>query len=521
MKYFNRKKILNIFILLTIIAVFLIGVFKDPKSTENPFLNFDPLPDAFEYALVASNIYNGIGPYITFNYNNIPSRYPIGYPLLIIPFFIILGNDISVSYYASLTFGLLSIIFVYLIVQRLFQNDTISFLTTIFLALNPLIITFSGLTTSEISTVFFGLLSIYLAIVIQKTSKSHLFFLFGLSIGFSIVIRLTNLLFVIPILIYILESKKLKLFNSGFFLFIIGIVGCLLILIGYNYLYLGSPLKSGYDIYTPVTLFSFSFLSGNAPEYFRSLFLSIGGKSIWLNGPFYSFVIPIFFVIGIVFLLKEKQKGLLLFGAGLIIIYFIFFSFYKYYDIRFFLPIFIIIFTSAAIGVTKISLLFKWKARFMFILFVLMAYLTGVPDIKSSPLNYITQNIIRKDLPANYVNVKEINEYIEKINTDAHPYFIASSLNLAYHSYFSNGKYSVIPLDANQEYSRVPQFSNIFSKYCIDSLLQKGSMVFVSDFPSGEGFTESGINQLKIKYVLEPVHTYLYQNCKLYRLKSK
>lgn len=97
----------------------------------------------------------------------------------------------------------------------------------------------------------------------------------------------------------------------------------------------------------------------------------------------------------------------------------------------------------------------------------------------------------------NYVNGKEINEYMKKINSEKYSRYIETSLNSAYHSYFSNGTYSVMPLSIHQEYAGSALFLAIFNKYCIDSLLKNGKTIIVSDFKSSDGFNYQSFEELK------------------------
>jgi len=78
----------------------------DFKRTE--FLDLGPYPDAVEYFAQANSILKEGAPTIQIGYDKLPSRYPPGYPILMIPWLRFLPhNGILAPFRANQTIGLL------------------------------------------------------------------------------------------------------------------------------------------------------------------------------------------------------------------------------------------------------------------------------------------------------------------------------------------------------------------------------------------------------------------------------
>src|SRR5882757_2628357 len=75
------------------------------------FLDLGPYPDAVEYFAQANSILKEGAPTIQIGYDKLPSRYPPGYPLLMLPWLKLLPhNEILAPFRTNETVGLLLLI---------------------------------------------------------------------------------------------------------------------------------------------------------------------------------------------------------------------------------------------------------------------------------------------------------------------------------------------------------------------------------------------------------------------------
>ena len=83
-----------------------------------------PIPDAVEYAAVAVNLDRGLGPVLHFAGNSYPSRYTIGYPLMLAAAYPLLSNKPERLYAVTALTALVAIAGLYLLTAWMFDRPS-------------------------------------------------------------------------------------------------------------------------------------------------------------------------------------------------------------------------------------------------------------------------------------------------------------------------------------------------------------------------------------------------------------
>lgn len=180
----------------------------------------------------------------TYLCNGDPPRAPMGYSLLIVPFFYLFGITVQSAVYPCAILGALTVVILYQ-----FTKDLLDRRAALFASLF-LIFSFhwsrSLVVMSDVPALFFMLLSIFAIVKYIKSKKSFFIYLFYLAIGFACLIRYMSVLVFVVIGLYILLSKKTQLLKQkevwfGIPLFLIILSPQLI----YN-IYFGSLFTTGY-----------------------------------------------------------------------------------------------------------------------------------------------------------------------------------------------------------------------------------------------------------------------------------
>ena len=155
-----------------IVALFLACVVRDPRSDELPFRSFHPLPDAIEYAVGAASLNAGRGLMLTINGHPIPSRYPLGFPLVVALCYRLLGDDIANAYWVSVALGASTIPLMFCLALAVTADRRVARWSAFFFATSSLILSFATLVMSEMCSVCLALLALNLAVnkegIVQK-----------------------------------------------------------------------------------------------------------------------------------------------------------------------------------------------------------------------------------------------------------------------------------------------------------------------------------------------------------------
>ena len=223
----------------------------DFKRTD--FLNLGPYTDAVEYFAQAKSILKEGAPTIQIGYDKLPSRYPPGYPILMIPWLKFLPhNGILAPFRTNQTIGLLllagSFMFYFAIGRPLAGG-----LAVLLVATQPAFVTFSRSSMSDLSGGAVMVLAFALVYLGLRWHRRWLIYLAAIVLGLSLCIR-PQLLFMAPLLIAMALFPANVSWTRWF-------MHCCLVLAVFavatspyfilNTLEFGHPLKSGYEFWVP------------------------------------------------------------------------------------------------------------------------------------------------------------------------------------------------------------------------------------------------------------------------------
>jgi Dolichyl-phosphate-mannose-protein mannosyltransferase len=209
-----------------------------------------PMPDAVEYAATAVNLNSGLGPVLHFGGITYPSRYTIGYPLMLAAVFPILGHRAERLCLVTALTALFAIAGLYLL--TLFAFDRPSAISAgLLLATSPHFLGLSTCVMSDVPSlavlVFTALAFLYAA---EKGSLVASAFC-GLLAGLAIVVRVTNGAMLAGMLLAALLVQPRRLGFAQVMAFAMGCAPFAVVQALINLHYFGSPLRSGYLFWLP------------------------------------------------------------------------------------------------------------------------------------------------------------------------------------------------------------------------------------------------------------------------------
>src|ERR1700756_2298137 len=94
-KFANAQFLVGVLLLLCALAFYYFAVLRI-DYTKTTLLDLAPHPDATEYLAQAKSLRRDAWPYIQIGYDKLPSRYPFGYPMLMLPWLKVLQGADSV-----------------------------------------------------------------------------------------------------------------------------------------------------------------------------------------------------------------------------------------------------------------------------------------------------------------------------------------------------------------------------------------------------------------------------------------
>jgi hypothetical protein len=217
------------------------------------FLDLGPYTDAVEYFAQANSILKDGAPTIQIGYDRLPSRYPPGYPVLMIPWLRFLpDNGILAPFRTNQTVGLLLLtgsFMLYFAIGRPLAGG----LAALLIATQPAFITFSRSSMSDLSGGAATVVAFALVYLGLAWRRRLLIYCAAIVLGLSLCIR-PQLVFMAPLLITIALFPGNVSWTRWF-------MHCCLVLVVFvvaaspyfilNTLELGHPLKTGYEFWVP------------------------------------------------------------------------------------------------------------------------------------------------------------------------------------------------------------------------------------------------------------------------------
>src|SRR5437867_12296409 len=160
-------------------------------------LDLGPHPDATEYFAQAKALGTNAWPYNQIGYDKLPSRYPPGYPVLMLPWLkLVPGGDVVLApFRTNQTLGLLLLLAVFAFYAYLAMPLTGGF-AALLLATLPGFFTFCRSPLSDISASAFVALGFMFAYLGLKEKRRWKIYLSAAFLGLSLNIRLQSFFFV-------------------------------------------------------------------------------------------------------------------------------------------------------------------------------------------------------------------------------------------------------------------------------------------------------------------------------------
>ena len=233
--------------------LFYYGAVLRIEFNRTDFLDLNPYPDAVEYFAQANSILKEGALTIQIGYDKLPSRYPPGYPILMIPWLRFLPhNGILAPFRTNETIGLLLLIsgFVFYVgIGRPLAGG----LASLLLATQPAFISFSRSSISDLSGGAVIALAFALVYLGLAWRRRWLIYSAAIVLGLSLSIR-PQLLFMAPLLIAMALFPANVSWTKWFMHCCLALAIFVIAASPYfvlNTLEFGHPLKTGYEFWVP------------------------------------------------------------------------------------------------------------------------------------------------------------------------------------------------------------------------------------------------------------------------------
>jgi len=334
---------------------------------KTPLLDLAPYPDATEYFAQAKALSKGRWPSIQIGYEKLPSRYPPGYPALMLPWLKILPQTHSVlaPFRTNQTVGLLLLLTVFTFYAYLTMPLTGGF-ATLLLATLPGFFTFCRSSLSEISASALIVLAFMFAYLGLRNERRWKIYVSAACLGLSLNIRIQSLFFA-PLLLamcfFRVRGMRLRWLIHCAAVSVIFVLAASPALV-LNTIQFHSPLKTGYSFWIraipPLTdlypFFSVRYVPMNVAHLWSEFGLRRTGYSAAnIFGTGTSFV-PAFFLLTCVGLFFVRKSAFVLCAALSILSFLASTLAFAFSDSRFYLPAFLL---SIAVAVLPMN----WAAK--------------------------------------------------------------------------------------------------------------------------------------------------------------
>src|SRR6266446_5920343 len=186
---------IGVLLLLCALTFYYFAVLRIDYS-KTTLLDLAPHPDATEYFAQAKALRRDARPYIQIGYEKLPSRYPLGYPVLMLPWLKILpGTDaVLAPFRTNQTIGLLLLLAVFAFYAYLAMPLMGGF-AALLLATLPGFFTFCRSSLSDLSASSFVVLAFMFAYIGFKEERRWKLYFSAVLLGLSLNIRIQSFAF--------------------------------------------------------------------------------------------------------------------------------------------------------------------------------------------------------------------------------------------------------------------------------------------------------------------------------------
>jgi hypothetical protein len=320
------------------------------------FFDLGPYPDGVEYFAQADSILKEGAPTIQIGYDKLPSRYPPGYPVLMIPWLRFLShNGILAPFRTNQTIGLLLLagsFTLYLAIGRPLAGG----LATLLIATQPAFITFSRSSMSDLSSGAVAVLAFALVYLGLAQRRRLPIYCAAIVLGLSLCIR-PQLVFFAPLLIAMALFPANGSWTRWFMHCCLALAVFAVAASPYfilNTLELGHPLKTGYEFWVPSlankqAAFSFHNIPPQMSLIWSEITVSWDNYRVANVFGTGTYVVPAFVFLSLLGLpfVRMRRFEISAFLAG--IVYFMVTVTLAWADARFYIPIFFLLVALAVL----------------------------------------------------------------------------------------------------------------------------------------------------------------------------
>jgi hypothetical protein len=463
------------------------------------FLDLGPYPDAVEYFAQANSILKGEAPAIQIGYDRLPSRYPPGYPLLMVPWLRFLPhNGILAPFRTNQTVGLLLLIgafALYLAIGRPLAGG----LGTLLLATQPAFVSFSRSSMSDVSGAAVAVLAFVLVYIGLRRARRWPIYCAAIVLGLSLCIR-PQLLFFVPLLIAMALFPRVgdswpRWLMHCCLVFVVFALASLPYFV-FNAFQFGHPLKTGYDFWVPAWTESARLFSvHNVPAQLAMLWSESSASwdvfrvaNLFGTG---TYIVPAFVllaVLGLAFVRMDRFALAAFLGS---VSYFVATLTYAFVDGRFYLPLFLLLAGLAVLPVAwAVSqvLELRFSVSTVALLLIFLLSIIGYPSQSGFKP---TRDRSQAWDALNYANSTgrspryEAQKELARSFRDA-PGIVLSDIDPPYLNVLLPKPFTAAPIDENHyyRYSQLWHYGKAEALRLVQSGLDRGTPVYALFFPS-------------------------------------
>jgi hypothetical protein len=359
-KFATTQVLIGVLLLLCALTFYYFAVVRIDYS-KTTLLDLGPHPDATEYFAQAKALYRDGWPSIQIGYEKLPSRYPFGYPALMLPWLKILPETdlVLAPFRTSQTLGLLLLLAVFAFYAYLAMPFT-GGLAALLLATLPGFFTFSRSSLSEVSASLLIVVAFMFAYLGVREERRWKIYLSAVLLGLSLNVRIQSLFFaplLLAMAVFPMKGMPWRWFLHCAAILLVFVLAVSPMLM-FNTIQFHSPFRTGYDLWASYfsrnhLLFRLRYIPTNAAALCRELILQphrYFAANIFGTGTFF---VPAFVVLvctGLFFIRLTWFIGCAFLAA--LTSFAVTLSYLFGVDERFYLPLLILLVAVAVLPVT-------------------------------------------------------------------------------------------------------------------------------------------------------------------------
>ena len=360
-KFAKPQLVVGASLLLVALTFYYFAVLRIDYS-KTMLLDLGPHPDATEYFAQAQALRRDAWPSIQIGYEKLPSRYPFGYPALMLPWLKVLpeADAVLAPFRTSQTMGLLLLLAVFAFYAYLAMPLT-GGLAVLLLSTLPGFFTFCRSSLSEVGASLPIVLAFMFAYLGIKEERRWKIYLSAILLGLSLNIRIQSVLFaplLLAMALFPVGGNRLRWFlHCTAVLVVFTLVASPVLVM--NTIQFHSPFNTGYDFWASYSsvnrlLFSLAYIPVNSAALWKEFTLQpFGYHPANVFGTGTSFV-PAFVLLACtgLFFIRVDRFTVCAFLASLSFLAVILSHHYRLVDARFYLPLFILLVPVSVLPVT-------------------------------------------------------------------------------------------------------------------------------------------------------------------------